>query len=1084
MEALDKDKNLRIVSLNVDGLERKFIDVQHYMLKERVDIALIQEARVDESYKPRIGGYKMYTLSKNDGIHGLVTFIKESIAVTEFSLNFSQGIECQAFKVTFKGNHFNLVNVYFSANSFKTTLLPDELFRNESLLIGDFNARNPLLGSEGVVTNPNGKALYNFINDNSFAKLVGSSEPTHARGGRIDYVCMFGDFCSVKSFVSDELYSDHFALVIDCFFDTYDIKLGRSRLNFDKRKSKEILKDLNIWFKKLLEGDKIKDVDEFNGSIVDEIHKIFGEGGKFEPKRRTKIGELKRWYNDDPVLKRLGKAMRRLVKIVKRDRNNDENVKIMKNLQSRYREAKLKSRNDYWMKFVNEINGNTSSGDVWRKISIARGKRKKETVVHEPQKEVERLSEIWAKNSSFESLPDKIKKCLEDLKDWRKRIYEEKMDEESEMDVDFNEFELENALKRGKSTAPGKDAITYDIIGLLAQVEGNPLLKLFNLIWSKGKIPKKWKLFLMIPIPRASDPDRPRPISLGSCLSKTFERLVLNRIMYVLKDKFSSNMFGFLPGRGTGEALAAYHSFQNCRYSVFLDLKSAFDRANIDVILYNLSKYVTGKTLKVVKHFLMPRDIQVFCQGKLSCEKSLDLGTPQGGVLSPTLFNVLMMPLAEIKLPPDCQLVVYADDVLLQSKSHLGMKIMLKKVCKMCLLLGLEISEEKTKGLYDGRGLYSRLNIYGKELEFVNSYKYLGTIVGKTAARTLEIERIMNICRERIRPMRALALGENGVNSCVLRRMYIGFIRPIIDYSASALMTLGICRIRKLERVQNEALRCILGVPKTCKVECLRKECGIESIEFRIKEITLNVCVRILSDERDHPLKEKIIRNNPNMYNKWVRELVSDLKEIGLCSRIFSGPNFGKPLKPWLRRCIDVRILKTRKKRHMICEEEKGKFLEFIEKSTKDIDTEKVYFTDGSLSPNGKSGSALVNLEENLETGVRLGNDASSTQSEIFALLLALKEIKRSGKNGIICCDSQGALKSINSKNVKCRLHVKLINRLHIMVNSLLERGIQVIFIWVPSHIGLLGNEVADKKAKEACEKEIPDYDFGLSREQ
>lgn len=98
MEALDKDKNLRIVSLNVDGLERKFIDVQHYMLKERVDIALIQEARVDESYKPRIGGYKMYTLSKNDGIHGLVTFIKESIAVTEINLNLARGLNVKLLK--------------------------------------------------------------------------------------------------------------------------------------------------------------------------------------------------------------------------------------------------------------------------------------------------------------------------------------------------------------------------------------------------------------------------------------------------------------------------------------------------------------------------------------------------------------------------------------------------------------------------------------------------------------------------------------------------------------------------------------------------------------------------------------------------------------------------------------------------------------------------------------------------------------------------------------------------------------------------------------------------------------------------
>ena len=1048
------ENNLRILPFNVIGLQKRFIDVQHYMLRENVDIACLQETRVEKSFNPRLGGYRFFIKTKDEGIQGLVTIVRNDIAVTELDFNFGPGTENQAFSITYRGNSFQLVNIYISVNSLNTHLFPDELSSTPTLLVGDLNARAPLLGSGGTTLNENGKAWFNFLNENNHVTLLGEDEPTHKRGGRIDYACTFGDCWSAVCNVSNELHSDHFALVVDCNFQIVDEKVKRTRLTFDKRQTEGIVNELNSWFEAFKDTEDSQDIDLFCGSLVNEIHRLVGN----------------RWYASDPVLKRISREMKAVVKRVKRNPSK-VNLDICANLEKQYSNAKSESRANYWSRFISEINNKTSLKDIWNKINIARGKRNKEKIDHNPQNEVNKLAEKWANDSNENALPSRIKHALNELKSLRTNFYKRKIDSKSPTDVDFTEFEFTNALKTGKSTAPGIDGITYDIIALLAMIKGNPLLKLFNLIFRKGKLPKAWKEFLMIPIPRGGTSDRPRPISLGSCLCKMFERL-LNRIMHVMKERFNDNMFGFLPGRGTAEAIAAFQCNKS-RYAVFLDLESAFDKANKDVILYNLGRFMSGRIVRIVEDLLGPRKIKVFSQGKLSKEKIMNLGAPQGGVISPTLFNILMMNIADIKLPPGCKLIIYADDICIQSETHEGMKITLKKIEKMCLMSGVIISTTKTKAIYLGNGKPSRLLIDGNEIDFVDTYKYLGLYVGRrNASKSQEVNRIITNCKERIRPMRALAMGNKGVPAGVLRKMYIGFIRPIIDYAACSIKELGDTRVKKLEEVQNEALRVILGVPKTVKVECLREECRIESVRVRVNIVMMNTCLRIISDTRSHPLKD-IVENKKVKVNAWAREIKNEIRSIDL--NVHNDPGLSHPLEPWLRETVDVRILKRRKKCEMINEEEKVFFLEQIDRCKKEINTNCCHFTDGSLLPGGEAGCGMTVEGSNIELKVRLGNNASSTQSEIFALLLAIKNIYTTKQNGIIVSDSQSALKSINSKILKCKLNQKLINRIHVLIHKIKMNGQKIIFLWIPSHVGISGNERADCLAKEGAQKPVVD---------
>ena len=99
----------------------------------------------------------------------------------------------------------------------------------------------------------------------------------------------------------------------------------------------------------------------------------------------------------------------------------------------------------------------------------------------------------------------------------------------------------------------------------------------------------------------------------------------------------------------------------------YVDLKGAFDRANKDVITEELIlKGVKGRLLGWIRDYLFNRTAQVWFQGAVSSEEVFELGTPQGGVLSPMLFNVLMDKIARYSFPQGTQVLIYADDILLQ----------------------------------------------------------------------------------------------------------------------------------------------------------------------------------------------------------------------------------------------------------------------------------------------------------------------------------------------------------------------------------------------------------------------------------
>ena len=107
------------------------------------------------------------------------------------------------------------------------------------------------------------------------------------------------------------------------------------------------------------------------------------------------------------------------------------------------------------------------------------------------------------------------------------------------------------------STSTGPDKVAYPMLKHLPRSGMDLLLYIFNLSWSSHSFPSIWKTSSIIPIHNMRKPlDSPAsfwPISLTSCISKLFERIILSRLLLFLESNsfLSLRQAGFCSGRST-----------------------------------------------------------------------------------------------------------------------------------------------------------------------------------------------------------------------------------------------------------------------------------------------------------------------------------------------------------------------------------------------------------------------------------------------------------------------------------------------------------------------------------------------------
>ena len=233
-------------------------------------------------------------------------------------------------------------------------------------------------------------------------------------------------------------------------------------------------------------------------------------------------------------------------------------------------------------------------------------------------------------------------------------------------------------------------------------------------------------------IPKAGSPNETRPLGIPTFEDKILQRAVLMVLEPVYETDFLDASHGFRPGRGAHGALdSLWKQTMNlgCCWIVDVDLRKFFDTIDHGHLREFLKRRVRdGVILRLIGKWL---NAGVLEDG---VHTTPEHGTPQGGVISPLLANIVLHYVLDEwfakevrpRLTGEAFLIRYADDFVIgvarEDDARRIMEVLPKRMSKY----GLTVHPEKTRRGPVPSGRRGRLRTRGPELHWPPDIRLLG----------------------------------------------------------------------------------------------------------------------------------------------------------------------------------------------------------------------------------------------------------------------------------------------------------------------------------------------------------------------
>nr|KAG5691429.1 hypothetical protein BaRGS_016345 [Batillaria attramentaria] len=731
---------------------------------------------------------------------------------------------------------------------------------------------------------------------------------------------------------------------------------------------------------------------------------------------------------------------RRVLRAFKRNMT-EENRELVRAATTHCSEVAEKARQEHWERFCTEqVQEPKDSSKLWRRIRAhrRRGRLPERALLVNGQKtqtakeKADALAETFAKASQTEHLPPEMREY---------RRTEEQRSEKSENDGqapfngDLTLEELRTAIgslgSQGKAT--GHDPISYQVIRHFPDRMVKVLLGFYQTCWDSGQIPKAWKKAVVVAIPKDGKPPHLptsyRPVALTSHLGKVYERLVRDRLEYHLEKHgiIPLCQAGFRKGRGCMEHVARLTSEikkamvnKHSVVTTFFDIKRAFDTVWHAKLLDKLSSIgISGRLYQFVQAFLADRRISVRVGASLSDEHILDMGVPQGSVIAPTLFSVMLHDIESKVGRPDIKMSLYADDLAIWTELPTqlpGKTAFMKKL--------YERWRTKFQSCVDDIQGYMGQNGFQLSPEKTSLVVFSRTNGAKNAM-SIQIGNVtIKPCSE------AKFLG-------VTLNERLRWQPHISNLTAKAARSVNLIKILSAERwATPRSLIHLTNALRQSPRETLIRQ-GLEVKAPRIYRTTIPMAEHTNDIWSECGAKPEVAQTPKPVFPPW--ELAK--------------PEYEHRYAEGASKKADSALATT-----LAREKIEQRFSQHLK-----IDT------DGSVLDSGEVGCAFVIPDLGITRRYKLNAGLSIFSAEMYAILMActfVNDMPNPPLGVVILSDSKSSLQALERGGTRNRSDVQ--SEILFLAHQIITKGTILALMWLPSHSGIRGNELADRAARDA----------------
>ena len=321
------------------------------------------------------------------------------------------------------------------------------------------------------------------------------------------------------------------------------------------------------------------------------------------------------------------------------------------------------------------------------------------------------------------------------------------------------------------------------------------------------------------------------------------------------------------------------------------------------------------------------------------------------------------------------------------------------------------------------------------------------------------------------------ALAMSGAANCIcgpqiryIRQLFTAIVVPRTDYGAiiwhrpKAHGQLPAGKINRLVGPQRLAIKAIIGSFRIAPTSALQYEMQLPPPDLRLKRKVLQSLTRMHTLPSSHPI------------SPWVEKATWDSRQQQTChisnleSLARNFPEYTTTLvekispfirPPWWTPRIKVHIEPNKQKA-------KKHHDNTIAIYSADPNTICIY-TDGS-DIDGRVGSAAYMNETTKQQHLGKETDHNVFAAELTAIVLGIqivKEANRTYENCILYVDSQAAINAVTKPLCQSGQHI--IQQIHNKVDVL---TMNTTLIWIPGHMNISGNEMADDAVKHAAQND------------